>query len=206
MASNAIPDRSATRPETIDPIALFGEWFELAAAGAPFDPTECALATVDGDGRPSVRIVLVKSWDARGFRFFTNYESRKGRELAAHPHAALCWRWAWRELQVRAEGDVERLAAAESDAYFAARPRGHQIGAWASAQSRPIDSPAALEKAVAETEARFAGRDVPRPPHWGGFVLRPRALELWRGRANRLHERTLLRLRDGVWSAELLSP
>jgi pyridoxamine 5'-phosphate oxidase len=192
--------------ESLDAIGEFGAWFERAAALAPFDPTECALATVDASGQPSVRIVLVKSWDARGFRFFTNYESRKGRELAADPRAALCWRWPWVELQVRAEGEVERLPAAESDAYFAARPRGHQLGAWASAQSRPIASPAALEAAVDVVEARFAGGEVPRPPHWGGFVLRPFAIELWRGQPNRLHERRLFRWRDGAWSLELLAP
>jgi len=206
MASNETSDRAAAEPEPIDPLRLFGDWFELARENASSDPTECALATVDANGRPSVRVVLVKSWDLRGFRFFTNYESRKGRDLAADPRAALCWRWAWRELQVRAEGEVERLPAAESDAYFESRPRGHQIGAWASAQSRPIESAAALEAAVTAAEARFDGAEVPRPPHWGGFLLRPLALEFWRGRPNRLHERTAFRLRDGAWSSELLSP
>jgi pyridoxamine 5'-phosphate oxidase len=206
MESEATHSRNGLEAEPLDPLAEFAAWFALASDGAPFDPTECALATVDSTGRPSVRIVLVKSWDGRGFRFFTNYESRKGRELAADPRAALCWRWPWRELQVRVEGEVERLPAAESDAYFASRPRGHQVGAWASAQSRPIASPAALEAGVAEAEARFAGAEVTRPPHWGGFVLRPLAFEFWRGRANRLHERRHLRLLDGAWVSELLSP
>lgn len=199
----------------VDPIAEFRVEFERALASAPrlapadelpLDATEMALATVDGAGRPSVRIVLLKGFDAHGFRFFTNYESRKGRELADRPVAALCWRWPWTGAQARAEGEVERLPAAESDAYFASRPRGHQLGAWASAQSRPIASFEDLAAQAAEVESRYAGRDVPRPPHWGGFLLRPTALELWQGRPNRLHERRRYRLRDGVWSLELLAP
>ena len=201
------PREDASPPaEPVDPLREFRRLFERVAEGAPFDPTEMALATVDAAGRPSVRIVLLKGTDERGFLFFTNYESRKGHELAASPQAALVWRWPWTNLQVRAEGEVERLTAAESDAYFASRPRGHQLGAWASAQSRPIPSYATLETQVAAAEERFAGRDVPRPPHWGGFVLRPRVVEFWSGRENRLHERRLLRLRDGAWSVELLSP
>jgi pyridoxamine 5'-phosphate oxidase len=196
----------------VDPMREFQLLFERAAAEAPpggelpLDATEMSLATVDSLGRPSIRIVLLKGIDERGFQFYTNYESRKGRELAANPAAALCWRWPWLGVQVRAEGEVERLPAADSDAYFASRPRGHQLGAWASAQSRPLASYAALEAEAAAVEARFAGREVPRPPHWGGFRLLPTAIEFWFGRANRLHERRLHRLRDGAWAMELLSP
>jgi pyridoxamine 5'-phosphate oxidase len=204
MLANTVPPANADR--TPDPIAEFRELYARAATAAPFDPTEAALATADAAGRPSARIVLVKIVDERGFRFFTNYESRKGEELAANPRAALCWRWPWMEMQVRAEGTVERLSAADSDDYFASRPRGHQIGAWASAQSRPLAADASLEAEVAANEARFAGRDVPRPPHWGGYRLVPEAIEFWRGRANRLHERRLFRRRGGAgWSLERLA-
>jgi pyridoxamine 5'-phosphate oxidase len=194
------------RPTPADPLGEFRELLAALAPDAPADVTEATLATADASGRPSARIVLVKTVDAHGFRFFTNYESRKGRELAENPHAALCWRWFWRELQVRADGRVERLSAEESDAYFASRPRGHQIGAWASAQSRPLASSSELEGRVAEVEARFAGREVPRPPHWGGYRLRPERIEFWRGRPDRLHERRRF-TRDGDgWRMELLSP
>lgn len=193
----------------VDPIAEFQRLFALACEAPPSDPTEMTLATADPRGTPSARIVLLKSVDERGFQFFTNYESRKGRELAENPRAALVWRWPWRELQIRAEGEVERLAAAESDAYFATRPRGHQLGAWASAQSRPLGSYAGLLARVAQVELRYALSDVPRPPCWGGFLLRPLAIEFWHGRADRLHERRLFRrdpLGDGSWTSELLSP
>lgn len=196
-----------TTPTTpADPIAEFRRLFASIADGAPFDPTETSLATADAAGFPSVRTVLLKGVDERGFIFFTNYESRKGRELATNPRAALLWRWPWLELQVRAEGEVERLPAAESDAYFASRPRGHQLSAWASAQSRPIASYAELAAQAAAVEARFAGREVPRPPYWGGFLLRPLAIEFWRSRPNRLHERRRHVLSGGAWTTELLSP
>jgi pyridoxamine 5'-phosphate oxidase len=205
MPESPVPD-PATARAALDPLREFRELLAEVAVGAPSDITETALATADAQGRPSVRIVLLKGVDDAGFRFFTNYESRKGRELAGNPHAALCWRWPWRELQARAEGRVEKLSAAESDAYFASRPRGHQIGAWASAQSRPIASYAALEEQVAAVAARFADRDVPRPPHWGGYLLRPERIELWRGRADRLHERRLFSRNGDGWRLELLSP
>lgn len=205
--SNPAPTQSSqTGAPTIDPLREFRELFASAAEAAPFDATEVALATADEQGRPSVRIMLLKGVDERGFSFFTNYESRKGGELAANPYAALCWRWPWKDCQVRAEGPVERLSEAESDAYFASRPRGHQVGAWASAQSRSVASYAELEARVVAAEARFLGLEVPRPPYWGGFLLRPQALEFWHGRLNRLHERRVYRLVNGSWTAGMLSP
>ncbi|MGE4191646.1 MAG: pyridoxamine 5'-phosphate oxidase [Thermoanaerobaculia bacterium] len=192
-----------------DPITGFRELFARAAESPGFDPTEMTLATVGDEGHPAARIVLLKGVADEGFDFFTNYESRKGRELAARPFAALVWRWPWIDRQVRAEGVVERLPSADSDAYFASRPRGSQIGAWASAQSRPIASYEELEAQVAEVERRFEGVTVPRPPHWGGFRLRPLAIEFWHGRPNRLHERHLFRratVTDGIWTMERLSP
>jgi pyridoxamine 5'-phosphate oxidase len=197
-----------------DPIAEFRALFarvSATAAAVGADPTAMTLATADPNGAPSSRVVLLKGVDERGFSFFTNYESRKGRELAENPRAALCWHWPWAEIQVRAEGAVERLSEAESDAYFAVRPRGSQIGAWASAQSRPLASPSALESAVADCETRFAGREVPRPPHWGGFLLRPHTLEFWFGRESRLHERRRFQRRtatetSGPWRWEWLNP
>jgi pyridoxamine 5'-phosphate oxidase len=187
-------------------MAEFAATFARAAADAPFDPTAAALATVDADARPSCRMVLVKRFDEAGFRFFTNYESRKGEELAAHPHAALTWYWPWLDVQVRAEGAVERLPAAESDDYFAERPRGHQLGAWASLQSRPLPSRFALLRRVVAVEARFFGGRIERPPHWGGFLLVPERIEFWRARASRLHERDLWIRAGGDWRRERLYP
>jgi len=189
-----------------DPMAHFATVFRRISAGAPYDPTAAAFSTVGANGRPSCRMVLVKRFDAAGFRVFTNYESRKGDDLAAHAVAALTWHWPWVDEQVRAEGTIERLAAEESDDYFAERPRGHQLGAWASRQSRPMPSRITLLRAVAKTEARFLGRRVERPPHWGGYLLRPDRVEFWKARASRLHERDLW-TRDGDgWRRERLYP
>ncbi|MEO8196250.1 MAG: pyridoxamine 5'-phosphate oxidase [Thermoanaerobaculia bacterium] len=192
--------------ESLDPIAEFQALFTRISQDAPTDPTAVALATADASGAPSARMVLLKGVDSRGFMFFTNYDSRKGHDLSENPRAALCWYWAWLELQVRAEGEIERLSAAESDAYFATRPRGSQLGAWASFQSQPLDSRFALLRRVLATEARYFGRDIPRPPHWGGYLLRPHAIEFWQGKKSRLHERRRFELDGGTWRCDRLSP
>jgi pyridoxamine 5'-phosphate oxidase len=188
-----------------DPIGLY-----LAAAARArlegVDTAPASLASADSAGRPSVRVVLVRHVDASGFVFFTNYESRKARELTANPRAALCQHWPSLEEQIRIEGTVERARPAESDAYFAGRPRESQIGAWASQQSRTLESRELLEARVAEIEARFAGIDVPRPPFWGGFRVVPTSMEFWYGRRGRLHERLAYTNGADGWSAGWLFP
>lgn len=170
------------------------------------DPTAFALATAAANGQPSIRVLLLKHADRDGFVFYTNLESRKGRELAANKQAAMNFHWAPMERQVRVEGRVTPVSKEEADAYFATRPRGSQIGAWASAQSRPIEHAGDLEARVVEAERRFAGKDVPRPPFWSGFRLDPTSIEFWRGRPNRLHERQLyVREADG-WRVQTLYP
>jgi pyridoxamine 5'-phosphate oxidase len=170
------------------------------------EPTAMSLATVGADGQPSVRIVLLKGVDERGFVFYTNYRSRKGEELLAHPRAALCFHWAPLERQVRIEGIAHPVSPEEADAYFASRARESQLGAWASSQSETLESDAELEQRVLEMERRFAGKPVPRPPHWSGFRVVPERIEFWHGRAHRLHERRLYeRERDG-WRVRRLFP
>jgi pyridoxamine 5'-phosphate oxidase len=188
------------------PLRLVREWFEEAAASGIIEAERMALATATPDGRPSVRIVLLKGIDDDGIRFFTNYDSRKGRELDANPRAAATLYWQPLYRAARLEGPVERLTPEESDAYFASRPRGAQIGAWASAQGSVLRSREELDERVAEIEARYPD-EVPRPEFWGGYRLRPDAVELWQGRPDRLHDREhfLLR-RDGSWRSERLSP
>ncbi len=178
---------------------------EAVAAGLP-EPFAASLATVSPDGQPAVRIVLVKEVDPRGFAFFTNRESAKGRDLQATPRAALVLFWPQLGRQVRVEGRVEPVSEAESDAYFAARPRLSQAGAWASVQSRPLASRAELEARVAEVEARHAHGPIPRPPHWGGYRLVPERLELWQAGAGRLHDRTEVRRGPTGWTRALLNP
>ena len=190
-----------------DPLAQLRDWYEHAVAAGLPEPEAMALATATPEGAPSVRFVLLKGVDARGVEFYTNYESRKGRELAANPRAALAILWRPQQRQVRLEGTVERLTAEESDAYFATRARLSRIGAWASEQSTEIPDRQFLEARVAEFEARYPGDDVPRPAHWGGYVLRPHAIEFWQGRPNRLHDREVFtRASSGAWSSRRLSP
>ena len=188
-----------------DPIALYMRVAERARSEG-IDTTPAALATADRAGRPSVRIVLLRQVDARGFVFFTNYESRKARDLTENARGALCQHWPTLEEQVRVEGSVERIDAAESDQYFAGRPRDSQIGAWASEQSRPLDARAILEARIADVERRFSGTAVTRPPFWGGFRIVPETIEFWYGRAGRLHERLLYTRSDGGWRTGWLFP
>lgn len=191
---------------THDPYARFTALFEQAAVGESFEPTRAALATVDDASRPSVRFVLVREADHRGFVFFTDYRSKKACDLIANPVAALAWHWSSTGVQVRTEGAVERLNGDRSDTYFAARPRGSQLGAWASVQSAVIDSRKTLDDAVDVATKRFEGGDVSRPDHWGGYLLVPDRIEFWFNRDDRLHDREDY-VRDGdVWTHRLLSP
>ncbi|MBY8606504.1 MAG: pyridoxamine 5'-phosphate oxidase [Burkholderia sp.] len=191
-----------------DPLAQFDRWFKEALAAKLPEPNTMTLATVGDDGRPSARIVLIKGVDERGFVFFTNYESRKGHDLAVHPQAALLFYWIELERQVRIEGRIEKTSAEESDRYFASRPLGSRIGAWASEQSAVIDSRATLEAREKTISERY-GDNPPRPPHWGGYRLVPDAIEFWQGRPSRLHDR-LLYTRDATaspgWTISRLSP
>ena len=190
-----------------DPITQFRAWFEAARASQLREPNAMTLATATPDGVPSARIVLLKGVDERGFVFFTDYRSRKGAELEANPRAALVFHWAELERQVRVSGHVERVSRAESEAYFATRPLGSRVGAWASHQSSVIASRAELEQREAEVAARFPGPDVPLPPHWGGFRVSPEGVEFWQGRPSRLHDRLrYVHEGEGGWRVERLSP
>jgi len=191
---------------TDDPIEYFKRWFEDAKRSGLFLPEAVCLATATDAGAPSARMMLLKGVDQRGFVFFTNYESRKGDELAANPRAALVFHWAILERQVRVEGRVARITEAESETYFRSRPRGSRIGAWASRQSAPLAERAELERRVREIEGRYPGEDVPLPPFWGGFRLAPERIEFWQGRIDRLHDRLRYTRSDDAWIVERLSP
>jgi pyridoxamine 5'-phosphate oxidase len=190
-----------------DPFSQFARWFADAQAAGVTEPNAMVLATADADGSPSGRMMLLKEVDARGFVFFSNYTSRKGRELDANPRAALVFFWPTLERQVRVEGRVEKSTRAESERYFQSRPRESQIGAWASQQSQTIPSRAQLESHDAQIEAKFAGEDIPLPDFWGGYRLIPTTLEFWQGRPGRLHDRILyIRQSDNSWQIRRLQP
>ena len=199
-------DRLEESDAGTDPLALFERWFDDAVQAAGRDPNAMSLATVDAHGQPDVRIVLCKQFDVRGFVFFTNYDSRKGEQLADNPKACLLFYWPALERQVRVKGAASRIPASESDAYFDQRPLDARIGAWASPQSHPIPDRTHLEQSVAAAAQRFAGAVPPRPTHWGGYRLEATSFEFWQGRPSRLHDRLVFTRPDGAWVRERLAP
>jgi pyridoxamine 5'-phosphate oxidase len=200
--TQGLPEATADR----DPIELFGEWFEQAKGSGILLPESASLATADREGVPSSRMVLLKSYAVDGFVFYTNYGSRKAREMDENPNASLLLCWVVLERQVRVEGSVERVGSEESAAYFRTRARGSQIGAWVSRQSEELESRSVLKGREKEIEQRFKGQDVPSPPFWGGYRLIPERIEFWQGRLNRLHDRLLFTRADGTWAASRLYP
>jgi pyridoxamine 5'-phosphate oxidase len=199
-------ERAIKARRMTDPLALFNAWFAEAQASEPNDPNAMALATADARGAPSVRMVLLKGHGPDGFVFYTNREGRKAADLAANAQAALLFHWKSLRRQVRIEGPVGLATDAESDAYFATRSRDSQLGAWASDQSRPLDDRTTFEARFAEMQRRFEGRDVPRPPHWGGYRVTPEVVEFWQDRAHRLHERRVFTRADSGWTEGMLYP
>lgn len=189
-----------------DPFTIFQKWFDEAGKTEPSDPNAMCLATADAKGRPSARIVLLKSYDKNGFVFFTNYESRKGKDLIANPYAELNFHWKSTGKQIRIAGSVVKVSDAESDAYFTTRPRESQIGAHASLQTQNLDDYDLFRAAVGETEKRFAGQIIPRPAHWGGFCLKPERMEFWIGEDHRLHRRFVFEKNESEWKANWLFP
>jgi pyridoxamine 5'-phosphate oxidase len=189
-----------------DPLSLFHTWYQAAIGSGVYLPESMALGTATRDGKPSVRLVLLKGYDQRGFVFFTNYQSRKAAELEENPEATLVFHWAILQRQVRIEGSVQRITEKESKAYFHSRPRGSQIGAWASIQSEPLATRKGLEERVKKYEKRFEGGEVPLPPFWGGYRLEPRSIEFWQGRANRLHDRIKFVMSQEGWGRLRLYP
>ena len=189
-----------------DPLAQFARWFDEARKAELREPNAMTLATATADGKPSARVVLLKSFDERGLGFFTDYRSRKAQELMENPQAAVGFLWLELERQVRIEGRVSKTATAEAESYFRTRPSGSRYGAWASIQSSVIESREWLEAAVDDVRSRYPDDDVPLPPHWGGFILAPTIYEFWQGRQNRLHDRVRYRLAEGRWVIERLSP
>lgn len=192
--------------EEAEPYRLFSRWLEDATASEPNDPNALALATVDTDGLPDVRMVLLKGFDERGFVFYTNFESAKGQEILSSMKAAMCFHWKTLRRQVRIRGPVEQVSDAEADEYYASRARGSRIGAWASKQSRPLESRFALEKAVAEYTAKHAIGTIPRPAHWSGFRIVPQSIEFWHDRPFRLHDRMVFTRSEGTWEKTRLYP
>jgi pyridoxamine 5'-phosphate oxidase len=189
-----------------DPFQQFKLWFEQAVAANLLEPNAMTLATVTAEGKPSARIVLLKGFDECGFVFYTNYNSQKGRELQQCPYAALVFQWGDLERQVRIEGKVELVPIEEATAYFHSRPASSQLGAWASAQSTVIDDRSILETRLQQLEAEYVDREIPKPPHWGGFRVVPTEIEFWQGRPSRLHDRLRYQLVDGVWKIDRLAP
>jgi len=189
-----------------DPVAQFRVWFEKTIDADLHEPNAMILATATTDGKPSARTVLLKGYDERGFVFYTNYEGRKSDELEVNPMCALLFYWGELERQIRIEGRASRLSGEESDAYFAGRPRGSRLGAWASEQSRPVENRSVLEERVRALEKEYEGREIPRPPFWGGYRVNPHTIEFWQGRENRLHDRLVYHRTGGSWKIERLQP
>jgi pyridoxamine 5'-phosphate oxidase len=206
MSSSELTTRDFT--EESQPFELFGQWLKDAEASEPNDPNAVALATVDEHGLPNVRMVLLKGFDEHGFVFYTNFESQKGQEILGQKKAAMVFHWKSLRRQVRLRGEVEVVSDEEADLYYASRPRGSRIGAWASKQSRPLESRFALEKSVAEYTARYAIGDIPRPAHWSGFRIKPVSIEFWHDRQFRLHDRIEFRRKDpaGAWEKVRMYP